>query len=212
MKLKFEKITKKFGGTAAVKNFSYTFEALPGRRLAICGPSGCGKSTLLSIMAGLDRDFDGSFTVTDAPAPPVISMSFQEPTLLPGLTAAQNVNIVTGDRRDGLERSRILLRELGLNGHEDDYPHELSGGMQTRVAVARALAVNADIYLFDEPFAALDPDTSRLCIEAICRRTAHASAVAVIHTPELAALFADEILTFSSISAGEYTVSRPGRE
>lgn len=209
MKLEFKNVTKKYGNTVAVDSFSYAFDADPGRRLAVCGPSGCGKSTLLSIIAGLDRDFDGSFEITGCPTSPVISMSFQDPTLLPWLTAAENVNLVTGDRRSGLDFARTLLCELGLEGHENDYPDELSGGMQTRVSIARALAADAGLYLFDEPFAALDPDTARLCIDVIRRRTAHAAAVAVIHSPELAAAFADEILTFPTIPAGEYSIIRP---
>lgn len=210
MKLEFSSLTKKYGSKLAVDGFSYAFDASPGRRLALCGPSGCGKSTLISIIAGLDRDYDGTLSFTGSDRPPVISVSFQEPTLLPWLTAAENVNLVTGDRREGLDAARALLREAGLGGHEDKLPVELSGGMQTRVSIVRALAVKADLFLFDEPFASLDRDTAFMCAELIKRRTADAASVAVIHSAELAAAFADEILTFTSIPAGKYTIEKRG--
>ena len=76
--------------------------------------------------------------------------------------------------------------------------------MQTRVSIARALARDADLYLFDEPFAALDADTAGLCIDVIKRRTAHAASIAVIHSRSLAEKFGGEILTFTSVPAAEY--------
>lgn len=204
MKFEFSSLIKKYGDKVAVDGFSYVFDIMPGKRLAVCGPSGCGKSTILSIISGLDKDYSGSFAFTGGE--PRISLSMQDPTLLPWLTAAENVNLVTGDRRESLETARGILRELGLAGHENDYPDELSGGMQTRVSIARALAREADLYLFDEPFAALDIATAELCIEVIKRRTAHAAAIAVIHSRTVAEKFADGILTFTSVPAGRYTL------
>ena len=202
MKLELSDITKKYGSKTAIDGFSCVFDMRPGARLAVCGPSGCGKSTLLSIIAGLDTDYGGTLTFTGGEVR--ISMSMQAPTLLPWLTAAENVNLVAGDRRSGLEDARIILRELGLAGHENDHPDELSGGMQTRVSIARALARDADLYLFDEPFAALDADTAGLCIDVIKRRTANVASIAVIHSRWLAEKFGGEILTFTSVPAAGY--------
>lgn len=204
MKLEFSSFTKKYGDTIAVNDLSFEFDISPARRLAVCGPSGCGKSTLLAAISGLDADYSGIMRFTGGK--PVISMSMQSPTLLPWLTAAENVNIAAGDKRRGLDGARLILRELGLDGHEDDYPDELSGGMQTRVSIARALARSADLYLFDEPFAALDAATAALCIDVIKRRTRSAAAIAVIHSRALAEKFADSILTFESVPAGRYTL------
>lgn len=203
MKLELSDITKKYGSKTAIDGFSCVFDMRPGARLAVCGPSGCGKSTLLSIIAGLDTDYAGTLTFTGG-GEARISMSMQAPTLLPWLTAAENVNLVAGDRRRGLDDARTILRELGLAGHENNHPDELSGGMQTRVSIARALARDADLYLFDEPFAALDADTAGLCIDVIKRRTAHAASIAVIHSRSLAEKFGGEILTFTSVPAAEY--------
>ena len=130
MKLELSDITKKYGSKTAIDGFSCVFDMRPGARLAVCGPSGCGKSTLLSIIAGLDTDYAGTLAFTGG-GEARISMSMQAPTLLPWLTAAENVNLVAGDRRRGLEDARTILRELGLAGHENDHPDELSGGMQT---------------------------------------------------------------------------------
>lgn len=209
MIIELKGLGKMFGSTVAINDLTYTAEIPIGGRLAVCGPSGCGKSTLLSIISGIDTDYTGSVTI--APTPPVISLSMQSPLLLPHLSAAQNVNLVAGDQKRGLGAARSLLCELGLGGHEDDLPCELSGGMQTRVSIARALARNADLYLFDEPFAALDLDTAKLCIDVIQKHTSHAATIAVIHSSELSRLFADEIITFDSSPAHTYTLIKKDR-
>ncbi len=204
MLIELNGITKKFGELTAVSALTCRIEIPRGGRLAICGPSGCGKSTLLSIIAGIDQSYSGELSFS--PAAPRISLSMQSPLLLPHLSAAQNVNLVAGDKKQGLAAARELLCELGLNGHEDDLPHELSGGMQTRVSIARALARPAELYLFDEPFAALDRQSAELCIDVIHRHTANAAAIAVIHSEELSRRFADRIMTFDSTPAETYVI------
>lgn len=159
--------------------------------VAICGPSGCGKTTLLSIIAGLTKPDGG--TVNFDIMKPIVSMSFQEPRLLCGRTAAQNVNLVLGDKKATLPRAEELLCELGITD-TDQYPDELSGGMKARVSIARALAPRADVYLFDEPFANLDRETALICADVIKRRTTEALTVAVIHDTSLAEQIADRVI------------------
>ena len=159
--------------------------------VAICGPSGCGKTTLLSITAGLTKPDGG--TVNFDIMKPIVSMSFQEPRLLCGRTAAQNVNLVLGDKKATLPQAEELLCDLGISD-TDLYPDELSGGMKARVSIARALAVNADLYLFDEPFANLDAETAWLCAEVIKRKNETSLTVAVIHDTSLAERIADKVI------------------
>ena len=115
MKLELSDITKKYGSKTAIDGFSCVFDMRPGARLAVCGPSGCGKSTLLSIIAGLDTDYAGTLAFTGG-GEARISMSMQAPTLLPWLTAAENVNLVAGDRRRGLEDARTQTARIGACG------------------------------------------------------------------------------------------------
>lgn len=122
-----------------------------GEFVCLIGPSGSGKSTLLSMIAGLDKHWQGEADLPDA-APP--GYLFQEPRLMPWLTAAENVELVcvVPDR----ERTLAMLARVGLKDAADKYPAELSGGMQRRVAVARAFINRPPVLLLDEPFVSLD--------------------------------------------------------
>ncbi len=134
-----------------------------GEFVCLVGPSGCGKSTLLRLLAGLDRADAGTFSLAgstiDGPTAEV-GVVFQQATLLPWLTVWQNVTLplrVGGHSIDGRETQvRDLLRIAGLQGFENKYPYELSGGMQQRVAIVRALSRDPKLLLMDEPFGALD--------------------------------------------------------
>jgi NitT/TauT family transport system ATP-binding protein len=144
------------------------FDASIGRGefVSIVGPSGCGKSTLLSLIAGLLAPSDGDIVIggtrVDGPYSD-LGIVFQKDLLLPWRTAEDNVLVqaeVRGLRRkDFVDRARQLLAMVGLNGFEQFYPHELSGGMRQRVAISRALLHNPPLLLMDEPFAALDAIT-----------------------------------------------------
>lgn len=123
-----------------------------GQRIALLGPSGIGKSTLLRIVAGLDRDFDGSLSGGDR-----LAVVFQEPTLLPWRRASENITIPTGC---DAAMARDLMLQVGLEGREHQFPRQMSLGQQRRLALARAFAAQPDILLMDEPFASLDPDTA----------------------------------------------------
>ncbi len=187
--VKLINLSKKFDGKTVVDNMTIEFPRTGF--VAICGPSGCGKTTLLNLIAQLSKP-DGGKVVFDIPMP-IISMSFQEPRLLIGRTASENVNLVMGDKKATLPKAEELLCELGITD-TDLYPDELSGGMKARVSIARALAVNAELYLFDEPFANLDAETALHCAEVIKKKTAASLTVAVIHDISLAERIADKVI------------------
>ena len=187
--IKLIDLSKQYDGKAVLDNVTVDFPQ--NGFIAICGPSGCGKTTLLNIIAQLAKPDNGK--VIFGIAKPIVSMSFQEPRLLAGRTAAENVNLVMGGKKATLPRAEELLSELGISD-ASLYPDELSGGMKARVSIARALALKADIYLFDEPFANLDRETSLLCAGAIKRKTAGALTVAVIHDTDLAEKVADRVI------------------
>jgi NitT/TauT family transport system ATP-binding protein len=151
-------VTKVFGhgkrAMTALENVS--LEMARGEFVCILGASGCGKSTLLSLIAGLDKVTSGTIEIADG-RPAVM---FQEPALLPWLTVRRNVelpmrihNIDTDERNQTVDR---LLSMVGLIDFADHRPHQLSGGMRQRCALARALAQESELLLMDEPFAALD--------------------------------------------------------
>lgn len=123
---------------------------------ALVGPSGVGKSSLLRMIAGIDTAFDGDVRVGGIAAhhAPPAGFVLQDARLLPWLTAIDNIRAVAPSIEDS--RALGLLDRVGLHGAASSYPHELSGGMQRRVALARAFSVNADLLLLDEPFVSLD--------------------------------------------------------
>jgi NitT/TauT family transport system ATP-binding protein len=146
-------------------------EAAPGEFIAVLGPSGCGKSTLLRLIAGLERPQAGRIISgedeIDGPDPSRI-LVFQDPTLFPWRTVRQNVAL--GLETRGLLRAQSgridsVLRQVGLDGFGNAYPHQLSGGMAQRAALARALVNEPSIMLLDEPLANLDGLT-RIALQA----------------------------------------------
>jgi NitT/TauT family transport system ATP-binding protein len=125
-----------------------------GKTTVIMGPSGCGKTTLLRLMSGLIEPISGNVTrETDS-----ISYLFQDPALLPWLTAVENVNLVLSDTKQTLTKAREWLTRIGLEGEANTYPSALSGGMRQRVALARALSTDAELLLLDEPFRGMDEE------------------------------------------------------
>ena len=142
------KLTVRYGKNTVLHNFSAAFPK--GSVTAISGRSGCGKTTLLSAIAGLLRPIQGSLSGFGT-----CSMLFQEDRLLPWKTVLENVALTASSTED----AQYWLSHVGLSGEENSYPSTLSGGMKRRVALARALAYDADILLMDEPFRALDEQT-----------------------------------------------------
>ena len=164
--LEFRSVSLSFGDQQVLRGVSFTLPA--GGRLALMGPSGCGKTTLLRLAAGLLEPDSGEVLRPDAGA----AVVFQEPRLLPWLTAEENVNLVLSDSSATLPQARAWLGKLGLADAAGKYPAELSGGMQRRVALARALALGRELLILDEPFSALDEEqregAQRLVAEQGC--------------------------------------------
>lgn len=141
-----------------------TLNVYPSELVSLVGPSGCGKTTILKILAGL-QDYDEGAVEIGSPDDPFeagrdVGMVFQQPLLLKWRNVLANVllpaEILGLPRKESRERARDLLNVVGLSGSENSYPHELSGGMQQRAAIARALVHDPKLVLMDEPFGALD--------------------------------------------------------
>jgi NitT/TauT family transport system ATP-binding protein len=175
-----------------------------GEFVCLIGASGCGKSTLLSLVAGLDQPTAGVIDTSGRK----VALMFQEPALFPWLTAAKNVELalrpsgISGQARRS--RAADLLETVHLGGFGNKRPHELSGGMRQRVAMARALATDADVLLMDEPFGALDAMTRDLLhdeLDRICMDRG-LTVLFVTHNVREAVRLGDRVVVLSS---------RPGR-
>jgi NitT/TauT family transport system ATP-binding protein len=155
-------VRKRYGEHAAISDA--TFDVMPGELVSLVGPSGCGKSTLLKVLAGLHPHDGGELRIGSATHPfnPAqdVGMVFQAPLLLKWRRVLQNVllpaEILGLPHAEARARAKHLLELVGLTGYEDKYPYELSGGMQQRAAIARALVHDPKLVLMDEPFGALD--------------------------------------------------------
>lgn len=182
-----------------------------GEFIALVGPSGCGKTTLLKIMAGLVGNYDGEISLNGHPikgSTGEIGVVFQQPTLLPWRTILQNLMIpieVRGlSRKEGLQRAAELMAVAGLEGFGDKYPRELSGGMQQRAGICRALVHDPKVLLMDEPFGALDAMTREFMNEELQRiwLASGKTVVFVTHSIPEAVFLADRVVVMTA---------RPGR-
>ena len=173
-------VTKVFGRGAAATTAlrEVDLDVAPGEFVTIVGASGCGKSTLLSLVAGLEQPTTGTVEVGGR-----VALMFQEATLLPWLTATQNVALALKlrgvARPDRVPQARELLDRVHLGDFADKRPHELSGGMRQRVALARVLAQDASVVCMDEPLGALDAMTRDQMHDEI-ERVAQESALTVL--------------------------------
>ena len=180
-----------------------SFDVQPGELVCILGASGCGKSTLLRIVAGLENADAGTISLGGAPlAGPGLDrgLVFQEPRLFPWLDVERNVAFGLSSRdHEARERVRVHLHLVGLSGFERAYPHQLSGGMAQRAALARALVNRPALLLLDEPFGALDALTRAQMQDELLRVRAgeRFTALLVTHDIEEAAYLADRVIVMS---------------
>jgi NitT/TauT family transport system ATP-binding protein len=178
-----------------------------GEFISIVGASGCGKTTLLRIVDGLVTPTRGQVSVDGQPVTrpgPDRGFVFQQDALFPWRTVLANIIFgleVQGKRkRESLQRADELIRLVGLSGFEQHYPHELSGGMRQRANLARALTIDPDILLMDEPFAALDAQTRELMQAELLRvwRSNRKTVMFVTHQIDEAVYLADRVVVMTS--------------
>jgi NitT/TauT family transport system ATP-binding protein len=211
-------ITKFYGGDVhALDSIDLAFPT--GQMTTLLGPSGCGKTTLLKIIAGLLDPSAGEVLVngrevTGRPGPER-AFVFQDFALLPWATVLRNVGFgleLTGmARAKREEKARHYISEVGLSGFEEKYPHELSGGMRQRVGLARALAVDAEVLLMDEPFSAVDEQTRRKFQEdlLLLLSVEKKSVIFVTHSIEEAVYVSDQIVILSPRPGRIHSIVRP---
>jgi len=212
-------VSKAFGhgGNAVVALDNITLDVARGEFVCLVGASGCGKSTSLNLIAGLDRPTVGDVSVNGRTA-----LMFQEAALFPWLTVRDNValplRLAGTGKAERHRRAEELLEQVHLGGQGGRRPHELSGGMRQRAALARALAQDAEILLMDEPFGALDAMTRDLLHDELERLWASTglTIVFVTHNVREAARLSDRIVLLTSLPgkvADEFpvTIQRPRR-
>jgi len=193
-------VYKSYGDVKALRDLSLDFPR--GQLTSILGPSGCGKTTLLKIIAGLLSADSGEITVNGHPVTgpgPDRAFVFQDFALLPWASVLRNVAFglelhgVSKSEREAIAEKYI--GDVGLKGFENSHPHELSGGMRQRVGLARALSVDAQVMLMDEPFAAVDEQTRRKFQEDLLNLVKHENKtfIFVTHSIEEAVYVSDQI-------------------
>jgi NitT/TauT family transport system ATP-binding protein len=212
IKVRADRVTKRYWierdqkFVTALKDISLSIRA--NEFVCIVGPSGCGKTTFLNIVAGLTAMDDGEVMIDghyiDGPGPDR-AVVFQSSNLLPWRTVLQNVaygmalqkRFSSKERR---ERALYFTHLVGLAGSENKYPSELSGGMQQRVNLARALATDADVLLMDEPFAALDAQTREFMQDELLRiwGSAYKTVLFITHQIDEAVFLADRVFVFGT--------------
>jgi NitT/TauT family transport system ATP-binding protein len=227
-RIEFRNVTKRFPArtrdgdpVVAVRNVSVSIG--DGEVVALIGPSGCGKSTLLNMGSGLYLPTEGEVYVDGQRVTgtnPHVAFMLQKDLLLPWRTVLENAELGLEIRgvgaRERRDRAQALLLKCHLSGFEHNYPHQLSGGMRQRAALARTLAVNPLVLLMDEPFSALDAQTKMVLQQDLAQTVMEEKKTALLITHDLveAVALADRIIVMSSRPGTiieEFTVDIPGR-
>ena len=223
--IQFDGVTKRFvtpDGTQYTAVMEITFKIPRGEFVSIVGPTGCGKSTVLNLAAGLILPDHGQVAIFEAPLVGInrsAAYQFQSDGTLPWKTAEENVMLGLQIRRvpwiQARDQARTWLAKVGLSGFENRYPHQLSGGMRKRVALAQSLIVEPEILLMDEPFSALDEQTREFMEDDlldICTEY-HKTVLFVTHDLEEAIALSDRVLLLSAGPGagliGDYRVDIP---
>jgi NitT/TauT family transport system ATP-binding protein len=189
-------------GTEAVDDVS--FDVAPGEFVTVVGPSGCGKSTLLRIASGLTKQTRGTVAVD----PDSLGYVFQDPTLLQWRTVRDNVELLAElhgvSKAERRRRAQAAIELVGLAGSETKYPKQLSGGMKMRASLARSLVMQPNVFLFDEPFAAVDEITRERLNDELMRlfTKEHFAGLFITHSISEAVFLSTRVLVMSA---------RPGR-
>jgi NitT/TauT family transport system ATP-binding protein len=213
--IELRNVTKRFGTPkggvfTALRDFDLTIQ--PGEFCAVVGPTGCGKSTTLTLVSGLERPSAGTVTVAGQPVSgitPGVGFVFQQDAVFPWKSVLDNV--AAGPRFRGQSRTkanagaRDWLRRVGLAGFEDRYPHQLSGGMRKRVALAQSLINEPQVLLMDEPFSALDVQTRSIMSDELLSlwELTRPAVIFVTHDLEEAIALADKVVV---LTAGPGTI------
>ncbi len=217
----FNQVSKNFNGIAAIHEISFHIEA--GEAVALVGPSGSGKTTVLRLLAGLEIPNGGEIRLDDQlvsrkgwACPPYercIGMVFQKPTLWPHMKIGQNIRFGLGKlkRSEADARVREMLQLVHLDGLENRYPHEVSGGEVQRASLARALAPGPAILLLDEPMVGLDQELNREMVQLVAnvRQQTGTTLIYVTHDWAGAKTIAEKVI---AICGGKVEYTGPWRE
>jgi NitT/TauT family transport system ATP-binding protein len=195
-KLKLENVSHSYGNVAVLKDLNLT--VIPGEIVVLVGPSGCGKTTILNLLSGHIKPVSGTIKREG-----IIRTVYQHDGLFPWLTVAENISMglrSTNEIASAERELADLIELIRLEGFENYYPHQLSGGMRQRVELARVLAGDSDILLMDEPFSALDYQTRLRMRNELIRllKQRPRTVVFVTHDIEEAAQLADRVLVLSN--------------
>jgi NitT/TauT family transport system ATP-binding protein len=193
--LQLDKVSRSFESLEVLRDLS--LDIMRGEFVAVVGPSGCGKTTLLNLLSGYDQPSSGSIHRAGR-----VRMVYQQDGLFPWQTVAENIALGLRHIDDEKERGRQvgeMINLIRLEGFENHYPHQLSGGMRQRVELARALAGDSDILLLDEPFSALDYLTRLRMRQELAQllRERPRTVALVTHDIEEAAQLADRVIVLS---------------
>ena len=171
--LKIKNLSFSFGEKLVINNFSLNIKN--GEKIWLSGPSGCGKTTLIKLILGLLKANSGEIDLGGM----IPSVVFQENRLLPFYTVMQNIELVGGDK----QKAKEILLALGINETANSYPQKLSGGMKRRAAIARALSVDFDLLILDEPFNGIDEKNLEKTAELINEICSNKTVITITHSP-----------------------------